>query len=132
MPKAKEKSIIIDEEEEITLHGTVNPEEAKRHTMELEKSMDIIEEGVRTGNTEGLLEEAKKKIKTTLFGIIPHMETAKIDAVLRAIKDTACTVLMPPDSDKEETLEAMMPETEMPTLEDFLSSTEELDVITDD
>ena len=25
MPKAKEKSIIIDEEEEATLHGTVNP-----------------------------------------------------------------------------------------------------------
>ena len=39
---------------------------------------------------------------------------------------------MPPDSDKEETLEAMMPETEMPTLEDFLSGTEELGDITAD
>ena len=132
MPKAKEKSTIIDEEEEVTSHGTVNPEEAKKHTMELEKSMDIIEEGVRTGNTEGLLEEATKKIKTTLVGIALHMETAKIDAVLRAIKDTACTALMPPDSDKEETLEAMMPETEIPTLEDFLLGTEELGDITAD
>ena len=67
MPKAEEKSIIIDEEEEETLHGTVNPEEARKHTMELEKSMDIIEEGVRTGNTEGLLEEATKKIKNQLW-----------------------------------------------------------------
>ena len=91
MPKAKEKSIIIDEEEEVTFHGTINLEEAKKHTMELEASMDIIEEGVKTGNTEGLLEEATKKIKTTLVGITPHMETAKVDAVLRAIKDMACT-----------------------------------------
>ena len=132
MPKAKEKSIIIDEEEEATFHGTINLEEAKKHSMELEKSMDMIEEGVRTGNTEGLLEEATKKIKTTLVGIAPHMETAKVDVVLRAIKDMACTALMTPDSNKEETLEAMMPETEMPTLEDFLSSTEELGDITAD
>ena len=60
------------------------------------------------------------------------METAKIDAVLKAIKDMACTVLMPPDSDKEETLEAMMPETETPALKDFLSDTEELGNITAD
>ena len=42
MPKAKEKSIIIDEEEEATLHGTVNPEDARRHTINLEKVMDIV------------------------------------------------------------------------------------------
>ena len=39
MPKAKEKSIIIDEEEEAALHGTVNPREARRHTIKLEKAM---------------------------------------------------------------------------------------------
>ena len=38
------KIIVIDEEEEVTFHGTINPEEAKIHTIELEKSMDIIEE----------------------------------------------------------------------------------------
>ena len=132
MPKAKEKSIVIDEEEEVTFHGTINPEEAKIHTIELEKAMDIIEEGVKTGNTTGLLEAAIKKIRATLVRIAPHMETANIDAVLKAIKDTACTALMPPDSDQEETLEAMMPETEMATLEDFLSGTDELGDITAD
>ena len=132
MPKAKEKSIVIDEEEEVTFHGTINPEEAKKHTIELEKSMDIIEEGVKTGNTAGVLEEAIKKIKATLVRIAPHMETSNIDAVLKAIKDTACTALMPPDSNTEETLEAMMLETEMPTLEDFLSGTDELGDITAD
>ena len=58
------------------------------------------------------------------------MEDAKVEAVLEAIKDKACTVLMPPDSNKEEILEAMMPETETPDLEDLLSNTEELGDIT--
>ena len=66
MPKVKKKTIIIDEEEEITFHGTINPEEAKIHTIELEKSMDIIEEGIKIGSTTGLLEAAIKKIKATL------------------------------------------------------------------
>ena len=132
MPKAKEKSIVMDEEEEVTFHGTINPEEAKNHTIELEKAMDIIEEGVKTGNTTGLLEAAINKIRTTLVKITPHMETANVEAVLRAIKDTACMALMPSDSDQEEMLEAMMPETEMVTLEDFLSGTDELGDITED
>ena len=111
MPKAKEKSIILDEEEEATLHGTVNPEEARRYTIKLEKAMDIIEEGIRTGVTEGIIENATKKIKVALVEIAPQMEDAKVEAVLKAIKDKPCTALMPPDSDKEEVLEAMMPET---------------------
>ena len=94
--------------------------------------MDIVEEGVRTGVTEGIMENTTKKIKAALVEIVPHMEDAKIEAVLRAIKDTACTALMPPDSDKEEILEAMMLETETPDLEDLLSNTEELGDITTD
>ena len=130
MPKAKEKSIVIDEEEEVTFHGAINPEEVKIHTTELEEAMDIIEEGVKIGNTTGLLEAAINKIRTTLVKIAPHMETAKADAVLRAIKDTVCTALMTSDSGHEEKLEAMMPETEMMTLEDFLSGTDDLGDIT--
>ena len=60
------------------------------------------------------------------------MEEAKIESVLKAIKDTACTALMPPDSDKEERLEAMMPESETPDLEDLLSNMEELGDLTKD
>ena len=78
------------------------------------------------------MENATKKIKAALVEIAPHMEEAKIESVLKAIKDMACTALMPPDSDKEEILEAMMPESEMPDLEDLLSKTEELGDITRD
>ena len=132
MPKAKEKTIIPEEEEEATLHGTVNPEEARRHAINLDKAMDIIKEGIKTGVTERIMENATKKIKTALVEITPHMEEAKIESVLIVIKDTACTPLMPPDSDKEERLEAMMPESETPDLEDLLSNTEELGDLTKD
>ena len=64
MPKAKEKSIVIDEEE-VTFHGAINPEEAKIHTTELKEAMDIIEEGVKIGNTTGLLEAAINKLGQT-------------------------------------------------------------------
>ena len=70
------------------------------------------------------------KIKAALVEITPHMEEAKEESVLKAIKDTSCTALMPPDSDKEERLEAMMPESEAPDLEDILSNTEELGDLT--
>ena len=45
MPKAKEKTVVPDEEEETALHGTVNPEEARKHTLNLDKAMDKIEQG---------------------------------------------------------------------------------------
>ena len=78
MPKAKEKSIIPEEEEEATLHGTVNPEEARRHAINLDKAMDIIEDGIKTGINERIMENTIKKIKAALVEITPHMEEAKI------------------------------------------------------
>ena len=123
MPKAKEKSIIM---------GLQTRRRQENTTIKLEKVMDIVKEGIRTGITEGIMENATKKIKAALVEIAPHMADAKIEAVLKAIKDMACTALMPPDSDKEEILEAMMPETETPDLEDLLSNMEELGDVTTD
>ena len=130
MPKAKEKTIIPDEEEEPTLHGMVNPDEVKRHAVNLDEAIDVIEEGIRTGTTENIMKNAIRKIKAALVEIATHMEEAKEGSVLKAIKDTSCTALMPPDSDKEERLEAMMPESDTPDLEDILSNAEELGDLT--
>ena len=126
MPKAKEKTIIPDEEEETTLHRMVNAEEAKRHALNLDEAIDMIEEGTRTGTTENAMKNAIGKIKAALVEIAPHMEEAKEGSVLKAIKDTSCTALMLPDSDKEERLEAMMPESDAPDLEDILSKAKEV------
>ena len=71
-----------------------------------------------------------EKIKAALVEIAPHMEEAKEGSVLKAIKDTSCTALMPPDSDKEERLKAMMPESDAPDLEDILPKSEELGNLT--
>ena len=108
----------------------VNPEEAKRHALKLDEAIDMIEEGIRTGTTENIMKNAIGKIKAALVEIAPHMEEAKEGSVLKAIKDTSCTALMPPDSDKEERMEAMMPESDAPDLEDILSKAKELGDLT--
>ena len=39
-----------------------------------------------------------EKIKVALVEIVPYMEEAKEGSILKAIKDSSCTALMPPDS----------------------------------
>ena len=69
MPKAKEKTIVPDEEEETTLHGMINPDEAKRHTVNLDEAINVIEEGIRTGTTGNIMKNAIEKIKAALVEI---------------------------------------------------------------
>ena len=130
MPKATEISIVADEEEETALHGTVNPEEAMRHALKLDNVLDELEEGIKTGTKENKMKNTIEKIKLALVEIAPYMEEAKEVSVLKAIKDTSCTALMSPDSDREERLEAMMPESEAPDQEDILSKAEQLGDLT--
>ena len=42
------------------------------------------------------------------------MEEANVASILKSIKDISCMALMPLTSDREEKLEAMMPELDIP------------------
>ena len=123
MPKAKEKMIIPDEEEEVVPHGVINTEEAKIHALTLKRTLDEMEDGIKAGAVENIMKMTIDKIKSALVKIVPSMEEAKETSVLKAIRDMSCTVLMPQDSDQEEKLEAVMPE-------DVLSKTEGLGDLT--
>ena len=129
MPKATEKTVIPDEEEEIAPHSVINPEEAKRHALSLDNALDELEEGIRAGTIENIMKTTINKIKLAIVKIAPYMEEAKEMSVLKAIKDTSCTALIPPDSDREERLEAMMP-VEAPDPKDILSKAKELGDLT--
>ena len=120
MPKAKEKMIIPDEEEEIVPHSVIYMEEAKIHALSLEKALDQMEEDIKAGTVENIMKTTIDKIKLAVVKISPHMEEAKEMSVLKAIRDTSCMALMPPDSDREEQFEAMMPE-DTPNPKDILS-----------
>ena len=95
MPKASQKSVVVDEEEEIALHGTVNLEEAKRHALNLENALDEIEESIKTGTTENKMKITIERFKSAIVEVAPYMEEAKEMSVLKSIKDTSCTALMP-------------------------------------
>ena len=129
MPKAKEKTIIPDEEEEVVPRGVINTEEAKIHALTLKRVLDEMEDGIKAGTIENVMKMTIDKIKSALVKIVPSMEEAKEISVLKAIRDTLCMALMPQDSDREERLEAMMPE-DTPDPKDVLSKTEQLGDLT--
>ena len=61
MSKAAKKTVPVEgDEEEAGLHGTTNPEEAKRHTCNLDVALAKIEESIREGVAENIM---KKTIK---------------------------------------------------------------------
>ena len=129
MPKATEKNVAPDEEEEIAPHGSINPEEAKRHALSLDNMLDKLEEGIRASTVENIMKTTIDKVKLAIVKITPYMEETKEMSVLKAIKDTSCMALMPPNSDREEQLEAMMP-VEAPDPKDVLSQAKELGDLT--
>ena len=55
MPKARSKTIPTEEEDEIGLHGTTNPEEAKEHTNTLDGVLERLEESIREGVAENIM-----------------------------------------------------------------------------
>ena len=129
MPKATGKTVISDEEEEIVPHGVINAEEAKMHALSLENVLDEMEEDIKASTVENVMKMTIDKIKLAVVKIAPYMEEAKEMSVLKAIRDTSCMALMAPDSDREERLEAMMPEDTLDP-KDILSKTEELGDLT--
>ena len=123
MPKAK------DEEEEVVPHGVINTEEAKIHTLSLRRALDKMEGDIKARTIENVMKTTVDKIKSAVVKIVPSMEEAKEISVLKAIRDISCMALMLPDSDREEQLEAMMPE-DTPDPKDILSKTEGLGNLT--
>ena len=95
MPKARSKTIPTEEEDEIGLHGTTNPEEAKAHTHTLDEALERLEESVRGGVAEDIMRKTIVQFRKAIIKITPSMEEANLDTVLNSIKDIACMALMP-------------------------------------
>ena len=130
MPKATLKSIVGDEEEEAALHGMANPKEAKRHACSLEDALDKLEESIRDGVMEGIMKITIEHFKSAIMEIAPYMEEANVASILKSIKDISCMALMLPTSDREEKLEAMMPELDIPDPKNTLAQAEQLGNLT--
>ena len=130
MPKATQKSIVEGEEEEAGLHRTTNPKEAKKHACSLEAALDRMEESIREGVVENIMRITIERFKCTIMEIAPYMEETKVATILKSIKDMSCMALMPQTSDREEKLEAMMPELDIPDQKNTLAQAEQLGDLT--
>ena len=108
----------------------MNLEEARRHAQDLDQALDELEEIIKTNTTENKMKITIERFKSAIVEIVQYMEEAKVVSVLKSIKDTSCTALMLPARDREERLEAMMPESEAPDPKDILSKAEQLGDLT--
>ena len=66
------------------------------------------------GMAEDIMRITIEQFKIATVEIAPYMEDANVTTILKSIKDMSCMALMPQTSDCEETLEAMMPESDLP------------------
>ena len=119
-----------EKKEEAGLHGTTNPEEAKRHTCNLDAALVKMEESIREGVAEDIMKKTIERFKRAIVEIAPYMEEADVTTVLNSIKDTSCMVLMPQTDDREERLEAIMPKLDLSNVSNIVTQAEQLGDLT--
>ena len=120
MPKAPQKSTVVDEESDDP-HGFINPIEAKAHIDSLDQIMNLIEQ-VKENDMAYLLERALSDIKATLANITPKMQLADISTVTRAIRDKCFNILLPSSEETDQVLEEILPNEEIPSASEVLCS----------
>ena len=120
----------MEEEDEIGLNGTTNPEEAREHTDTLDDTLEKLEEDIREGVTENTMRKMIIRFRKAIIKITPSMEEENADTVLNSLKDITCTALMPQTEERDERLEEIMPEEELPSASDIIMQAQELEDLT--
>ena len=130
MPKAKQKSVSMEEEGDDP-HGVVNPLEAKAHANSLDQMMTLIQEWVKEGDTIDLVERAMTDMKTTLSNTILTMQLADISTVTGAIKDKRFKVLLPKSDELDQVLAEIFPTEEVPSTPGVIQLAQRVETLTD-
>ena len=96
MPKATKKTEPPEEEmDETGLYGVINPKEAKSHVEALDEMMEMICENMDTNDMKDFTETVIGRIKEIVVNTLTSMEDAKVDILIRAMKDHDFKVLLP-------------------------------------
>ena len=128
MPKAARK-LMGDKGDDIPLHSTINKEEAKEYSSNLDNiviklGIDIKEE------VKDTMKGAIIEYKEVMTKMVPGMDTANPDALWRSIKDKVGLCICPPTEEKERTLECLIPDQEIPTAAQVLEKLDDADKLT--
>ena len=125
MPKAKQKSIAEDVEEETPLHGVINEEEAKRYRDGLDKIFDKLAKNIQD-NIGNAMELAVIDLKTQITNNIPGAEDVDPKGVLNTIRDPSCLILREPTEEVREKLEEIVLDSDIPSGKDIIQDIKDM------
>ena len=121
MPKATRKTRGDDD---IPLHGTINEEEARQYSLNLDNIITKLGANVQD-EVQNAMKEAIRKYKHEIATMVPGMETADPDAVWKAIKDKVGLSICPHTEQKEQMLECLLPDEDVPLAAQVLETMED-------
>ena len=125
MPKAKQKSVAEDVEEDTPLHGVINEEESKIYRNGLDKIFDNLAKNIQD-NIGNAMELAVKDLKTQIADHIPGAEEVDPNGILNTIRDPSCLILRKSTEEAREKLEEVDPDSDIPSGKDIIQDIENL------
>ena len=125
MPKAKQKSVAEEVEDDTPLHGVINEEESKIYRKDLDKIFDNLSKNIQdnVGNT---MELAVKDLINRIADQIPNAEEIDPVGILNTIRDTSCLILRNPTEEAREKMEEVDPDSDIPSGKDIVQDIENL------
>ena len=125
MPKAKQKSVAEEVEDDTPLHGVINEEESKIYRKDLDKIFDNLSKNIQ-GNVGNAMELAIKDLINRIADHIPSAEEVDPVGILNTIRDTSCLILRNPTEEAREKMEEVDPDSDIPSGKDIVQDIENL------
>ena len=125
MPKAKQKSVAEDVEEETPLHGVINEEEAKTYRDGLDKIFDNLAKNIQD-NIGNAMELAVIDLKAQITNHISGVEEVDPKGILNTIRDPFCLILRELMEEVREKLEEIILDPDIPSGKDIIQDIEDM------
>ena len=128
MPKAKQKSVVDDAEEETPLHGVINEEEAKVYRDGLDTIFRNLAKNI-DDNVGNAMELAVKDLTAHIANHIPSAVEVDPKGILSSIRDPSCLILRDQTEEVRQKLEEIIPESDIPRGKDIIQDIEGMGII---
>ena len=96
-------------EETVELHRVINPQEATRHVLSLDETLNNMEARIKVGKEKDVLKDAVVQFKDVISQTVPQMGDADIAKVIHSVGNPKCLALRPRTEEREGMLELVMP-----------------------
>ena len=128
MPKAKQKSVADEVEEETPLHGVINEEEAKTYRDGLDTIFENLAKNIQD-NIGNAMELTLIELTAHITNHIPGVEEVDPKGILNTIRDPSCLILRKQTEEVREKLEKIIPESDIPRGKDVIQDIENMGTI---